>query len=75
VSLLVVVRGSDDTRRNEFFTRVWLYYAPEVWVVEEAGRVLRATAEAPELVEMTDQLVPVAIAGVRINVGELRAPH
>ena len=73
---LVVVRGSEDARRNEFFTRVWLRYAPEVWVIDEdSGRVLRATTDAPALVELTDQLVPVAIAGVRINVGELRAPH
>src|SRR5262245_35207763 len=35
-------------------------------------RVFRATAQANELVEMTDQLVPLAVPGIRINVGELR---
>ena len=70
---LVVCAGyADDTRRNEFFARVWLHYAKEIWIVdEEARRVWRATTERRELVEMTDQLVPVAITGVRINVGEL----
>ena len=69
---LVVCVGTDDTRRNEFFARVWLYYAPEVWLVDEdAKRVLRATKDAPALVEVTDQLAPIAVAGVRINVGEI----
>ncbi|HEY5928176.1 MAG TPA: hypothetical protein VIV11_41095 [Kofleriaceae bacterium] len=69
---LVVCRGSDDTKRNEFFARVWLYYAPEVWLVdEEAKRVLRATQDAPALVEVTDQLAPIAIAGVRFNVADM----
>ena len=69
---LVVCQGSADTRRNEFFARVWLYYAPEVWLVdEETKRVLRATQDAPALVEVTDQLVSVAITGLVINVVEL----
>jgi hypothetical protein len=70
---LVVVRSRGNAGLDDLFVRVWLEYAMEIWLVDEdAHRVRRATPEHREPVELTDQLVPVAIAGVRVNVGELR---
>jgi hypothetical protein len=80
---LVVVRcygfGDADRSMNEFFARVWLRRAKELWLVDEdAQRIMSAIAEDPDqtLRELlTDPLAPVALAPLRLERAAVIVPR